>query len=477
MADQPQESMEDFGALLDAQMDAYHKGFNPGEQVTGTVTVLGSEHVVVDLNAKNEGIVARKELEDESGELTVKVGDSLTAYFLAMSDGAFLLSTSLAGAASLQSLREAVEKHMPVEGVVKSEINGGYEVTVAGERAFCPYSQMDIHRKEAADYIGCKLNFLVSEFDPQEKNVVLSRRELQERERLAQRDELVKTLKEGDLRQGVVCRLQDFGAFVDLGGVDGLIPLHELTWDRKLKAEDIVHEGQAVTVSVLKIDWEQNRISLSLRQAQGDPWDAVNLNFPPGTTVPAIVTRLASFGAFAELEPGVEGLIHISKLGHGRRLQHAREAVSEGQELEVEVESVDLEQRRIGLKLVDDRMRALADSNTIAPGSRVTGRVEGHRDFGIFVRLNEEQTGLLHISETRLPRGGSPAEKLTQAYPLASEIEVVVKALDGDRVSLTLPEVWEEHKDEAEMRASDYIKRTPSSGLGSMGDALDGLSL
>ncbi len=471
------ESMDAFSELIDSQLESYSKGFDPGEKVTGIVADVGPEFVVIDLNAKREGIIARSEFQDEDGEATVAVGDDVTAYFVAMRDGAFLLSTSLSGAAAVQGLREAVANDMPVEGLVKAEINGGYEITVDGQRAFCPYSQIDLRRKEPEEVLGTRLQFLVTEFDEEENNVVLSRRELLERERSEEREALKASLAEGDVREGVVARIMDFGVFVDLGGIDGLIPVRELTWERNANPADIVQEGERVSVLVQQIDWEQERVTLSLRYAQGNPWDGVPLRYPVGTALRATVTKLASFGAFAELEPGIEGLIHISSLGAGRRLSHAREAVAEGDELEVQVESVDVEQQRIGLKLIDVRMRELGAANRVEVGARLTGIVEVQRPFGVFVRLTEERTGLLHISETRLPRGGNTLRKLEEAYPAGSEIEVVVKSIEGERVSLIPADAWQDQQEaEAEVDAM-LNRRSPPNALGSLGDAFEGLDL
>ena len=365
---------------------------------------------------------------------------------------------------------------MPIEGTVKKEINGGYEINIGGTRAFCPYSQMDIYKKEPEEFLNKNLHFLVTEFDPQEHNIVLSRRELLERERQKEVEKLKESLEEGQVRDGVVTRITEFGAFVDLGGIDGLIPLHELTWDRKAEAKDIVQEGEKVKVVVMKVDWENERISLSLRYAQGDPWDAVPMRYPVGSEVNVTVTRLTNYGAFAELEPGVEGLIHISKLAGGRRISHAKEVVQVEQKLDVVVESIDLEQRRIGLKLIDERLNQLTAGNKIESGALVTGIVEGHRDFGVFIKLNDEQTGLLHISETKLPKGGNPLYKLEQEYPVGREIQLIVKSIDGKRISLTLPEIWQEKLDMEETKESPYLKSS-STGLGSLGDVLDGLHL
>ena len=313
-------SMADFSDMIDAQLSEYRHGFNPGERVSGTVVEIGERFVVLDIKAKREGILAREELMDKEGELLVSVGSPLEAYFIALRDGAFLMSTRVSGAAYDTSLRDAAASGMPVEGLVKSEINGGYEITSGSNRAFCPYSQINIFREEGAEYVGQKFTFLVTEYAEEGRNIVLSRRALMEREREADREDLMESLKEGDLREGRVVKLMDFGVFVDLGGAEGLIPMRELSWERDVKAEDIVKPGDTVGVIVQSIDWEKNRISLSLRYASGNPWDNAAARYIVGSRHRVTITRLMAFGAFAELEPGVEGLLHVSKLGGGRRI-------------------------------------------------------------------------------------------------------------------------------------------------------------
>jgi small subunit ribosomal protein S1 len=478
MTESQPESMADFSALIDAQLNAFRRGFDPGEKVEGVVTGLGPEFVIVDLNAKREGVLPREAVLDESGALNVAVGDPITAYFVGMRDGAFLLSLSLSGVAAQQSLREAVAQDLPVEGVVTGEIKGGFEVSIGGQRGFCPYSQIDVIRREAPDYIGQRLQFLVTEFDEQAHNVVLSRRNLIERERAATREELRATLAEGDVRAGTVARITEFGVFVDLGGIDGLIPMRELAWERDVDPASLVAVGDAVTVLVQRVDWEQERIALSLRYASGNPWEQIEARHPVGCTRRVTVTRLMPFGAFAELEPGIEGLIHISRLGAGRRLQHPREAVAEGDEIEVQIEAIDTAQQRIALKPIDARMQALSAANVIEPGAYVTGVVEGHREFGVFLKLTETQTGLLHVSELDVPRGGNVLGQLERAYPLGMDVPVVVKSIEGRRLSLTLPARWEaEHAPADTGPAPGPAQPDNGRSFGSLADAFNGLKL
>lgn len=475
----PNSSMADFSEMIDAQLSGYRHGFDPGERVTGTVVEVGAAFVVLDIHAKREGVILRDEFLDENGGVTVELGASVEAYFMGVRDGAFLLSTRVTGAAAETSLRDAAASGMPVEGLVKSEINGGYEIMVGSTRAFCPYSQIDLYREEGAEYVGHRVPFLVTEYAEEGRNIVLSHRELLEQERAEKREALKETLQEGDLLEGKVVKLMEFGVFVDIGGVEGLIPLRELSWERNANPEDVVQVGETVGVLVQAIDWERQRISLSLRYAEGNPWDQAAARFPVGSRHDVTITRLMPFGAFAELEPGVEGLIHISKLGGGRRIHHAREAVAEGDKIEVSVESFDSDEQRIGLVPVDERIDRLnADNRELGVGTSVSGIVEGVREFGVFVKLNEDKTGLLHVSETEVQRRGNPAAQLERVYPSGEEVEVVVKSIEGERISLTTPSKYREQREDPEAEARQFLSdRKQSQSLGSLGDALDQLGL
>ena len=473
-------SMAELMGEIDAQIAGFRRGFNPGEALRGTVVSVGEEFLVLDIRATMEGIIARSDLDPEAP--MPAVGDLLDAYFVQMQDGAARLTARLSGsgAAVEQSIRQAFESRMPLEGTVEKEVNGGYEVTIAGQRAFCPYSQIALYRSrdDGENYIGRNLTFLVSEFEPEERTLVVSHREVLERERDAKRDALRAELKEGDIRSGVVTNIMPFGVFVDIGGLEGLIPLKELSWDRSLKAEDIVSIGQNVQVAIVALDWEANRFTLSLRGTQSDPWDDFAGEYEVGQYLTVTIVKLMPFGAFAQIQPGVEGLIPISKLGGGRRIQHPREAVSEGEVLDVQIESIDAVQRRVSLKPVDSRVQALQPGE-IAIGATLSGIVEGARPFGVFVRLSEEKTGLLHIGECDIERGGNPQAKLEVRFPPGSDIEVIVKSIEGDRIGLTLPGRKVEEDDSGADLAA-YLRRGRAgtgNNLGSLGGIFDNLKL
>lgn len=353
-------STAEFEALLNAQFTSFRTGFNPGEKVRGRVISSRGGYIVLDVGAKNEGLVPMSDFANEKGRIPVKIGETVQVVFVAVQGGAFLFSAKDTSVAVDQTLAQAHESGLPVEGKVQAEVNGGYEVTVAGHRAFCPYSQIAMYRQEGATYVGQTLNFIVQEYDPEERNIVVSRRALQERERERKREELKSDLIPGSTRKGKVTRLTDFGFFVDLGGAEGLVPLKEISWRRDVKPEDVVKTGDTVEVLVREVDWDRNRISLSLRATETDPFDVVAERSPAGSEVTAKITRLEPFGAFAELEPGVEGLIPISALGNGRRIARPSEVVEVGQEMLLRVESIDRERRRISLRPVEVKIDGAA---------------------------------------------------------------------------------------------------------------------
>lgn len=462
---------------IDAQMSTLRRGFDPGEKIAATVLSVGADTVVVDINSKMQGLIDRTQWKE--GELLPAPGDVIDAYFVEVRDGAARLSLGGAGSAVDQSILQAFQTKLPIEGKIEKEVNGGYEVRLAGQRAFCPFSQVGLPRRAEGDPapIGVVLPFLVIEYDPEERGLVVSHRALLDRERASKREALKAELREGDVREGVVTKIMPFGAFVDLGGIEGLIPLREISWDRSVKPEDILAEGRRVRVAILSLDWDADRFSFSLRDTVADPWLDYASALGPGTYVTGTVVKLMPFGAFVSLAPGVEGLVPVSRLGAGRRIGHPRECVAEGDVLDLQVETIDLDAKKMSLKVVDKRVRDLKPG-TIAVAAHLQGLVEGVRDFGVFVRLAEDKTGLLHISECDIERGGNPEAKLAAKFPVGSSVEVVIKAIDGDRIALTLPAKAGAPGDGEEdiaallKSASDNAQSASISSIGSMLDNL-----
>ncbi|MDT8389987.1 MAG: S1 RNA-binding domain-containing protein [Lentisphaeria bacterium] len=475
----------DFGAYLDNGMDALKRGFEVGEQVTGTVTLIDRNSVFLDINARSEGIIDRSEFVDGQGNISVKVGDSVTAYFISAKGGEFKLAMSYGAKGDKAGLWDAYQGGIPIEGRVDGERAGGYEVTIAGQKGFCPYSQIDIHRQDPAAYIGEKFRFKITEYDEWGDNLVVSRRQLLEVEREQQQKELQDSLKIGDVMEGRVTKLMDFGAFVDIGGVEGLIPISQLAWGRVNAASDVVSEGEKVKVAVLNIDWAKGRITLSLKEAQGNPWESVGETYAVGRKVKGVVTKLMPFGAFVALEPGVEGLVHISKLGAGRRINHPKEVVEEGQTVEVEIESIDLDARKMSLSMESNRGgQTGAENDTeaapqpvgqVVVGGRVTGVVQGIKHFGVFVSLPGDHTGLLHISQVDYKGGRDVEGWLRVNMPEGSQIDVVIEKMDGDRISLTTAEKWDKENNKEDI--SGFMIAGDDGALGSLGDALGKLNL
>lgn len=375
-------SEESFADLLARSMVDTAR-LESGQKIEGTVVNITAEWIFLDIGQKGEGVVDRKELLDGEGNLTVHQGDRLSAYFLGSSGGELRLTTRITGGAGLAQLEEAWRSAIPVEGTVEKEIKGGYEVRLAGAvRAFCPYSQSGLRRTDTPEqFVGRHLPFRITQFAERGRKIVLSHREILEAERQQQREALKETLREGMTVRGTVSSLQNFGAFVDIGGLEGLIPISEIGWGRVENIGEVLQVGQEVEVAVKQIDWEKNRFSFSLKETLADPWLQVPQKYPVGSLHTGTVARLTPFGAFVTLEAGIDGLVHISRLGGGKKIKHPREAVAEGQTLEVQVESLDRDARRLSL---------------VPAGAGQTGKSEGQaEDFRQYAKEEGKSMGTL----------------------------------------------------------------------------------
>ncbi len=347
---------DSFEALLKEDEAKRIRHFSPGQKITATIAAISGESIFLDTGGKSEGILNAAELQDKEGNLTADLGEKVEVYFLQQKKSEQLFTTKIGSGSSAAHLEEAWRSAIPIEGYVKTEIKGGFEVTLGGNvRAFCPYSQMGLRRVEDAgeEYLDTHMTFRITRYDENGRNIVLSARAILEEERQKQKELLQETLEEGKTVEGVISSIRDFGAFVDLGGIDGLIPISEIGWSRVENIADHFSIGQKVNVVVKSLDWEKERISLSYKETLTDPWDSVNKDFPAGSGHLGKVARLAQFGAFVTLAPGIDGLVHISKLGGGRRINHPREVMEVGQDIDVTIESIDLEQKRISLAPAD----------------------------------------------------------------------------------------------------------------------------
>ncbi|MBW2631701.1 MAG: 30S ribosomal protein S1 [Deltaproteobacteria bacterium] len=326
----------------------------PGQRVEAQIVDIGSDWVFLGLGGKSEGSLDKKELLDENGDFTLKIGDTVTAYFLSSRHNEMLFTTRItSGEAGRNFLEHASSSGIPVEGLVETETKGGFRVKIAGDTmAFCPYSQMGLRRVEdSSEYVGKRMPFIITEYGENGRNVILSNRAILEAELRAKREALKEELSEGMKVKGPVASIQNFGAFIDIGGIQGLLPISEIGWARVEDIHDVLSVGQELELVILNLDWEKDRMSLSLKATLPDPWDQVEEKYPAGSSHVGKVARLTKFGAFVTLEGGVDGLVHISKLGGGKRINHPNEVLEQGQALEVIVETVDREKRRLSLAL------------------------------------------------------------------------------------------------------------------------------
>lgn len=385
----------------------------PGQKIEATVVRIAKDWIFLDLGAKSEGSVAKNEFTDGEGNLTVAEGDRVQVYFLSQKKNERLFTAKVSGGAVAGHLDEACRNGIPVEGTVTGETKGGFEVKFSGSvRAFCPFSQMEMRRIEnGEEYIGKKFAFRVTKFSEHGKNIVVSRRALLEEERAQQKEALQQSLAVGQTVKGVITSIREFGAFVDIGGIEGLIPVSEIAWGRIEDIHERLAVGQEVTVTVLKLDWDQDRYSFSLKDSLPDPWEGISGMFSEGSVVTGRVVRLTEFGAFVSLAPGIDGLVHISKLGAGRRISHPREVVQVGDALEVKIDSVDPEKKRLSLSLP---MPAKSEGQE-------TGKAGGRKDKGA------------GESENRDDFRQYIAEKKKEAAPMATFADLFGKGKGGQK--------------------------------------------
>jgi small subunit ribosomal protein S1 len=471
MAEEPETpASEDFAALFARQETG--PALEVGQVVKGRVIHVTAGSVFVEVGGgKGEAWIDRGELTDESGRLRVSVGDEVEATVMSTGDEVRLSSKVRQGAQARQALAVAAATGVPVEGKVAAVIKGGYEVTVGGLRAFCPFSQMGLRRVEAAEeHVGRVLEFRVTAYTEKGRNIVLSRRQLLEERAARAAEETRQKLVPGAVLPGIVAGLADFGAFVDLGGVQGLVPASEVSHSRIGRPADRLRVGEAVTVKVLRVDQEKGKISLSLKALEGDPWAAVPGQLRERQVVRGRAVRATDFGIFVELLPGVDGLLHVSEIPRSRQ-GALREAVAAGAELPVMIVSIDSVKRRIALALAPEGAEAGEQlASGLIAGAVLTGTVERVEPFGVFVRLGPGQVGLVPNAEMGTARGtdhrlgfppgtaikvlvlgveeGARRIRLSHSQALAQEEQAETQAYlqdatkKGDGFGLTLGERW-----------------------------------
>jgi len=411
-----------------------------GSIVTGTVIDIDSDWVTVHAGLKSEGVIARQEFVNEQGEFEINIGDEVKVALDTVEDGFGETKLSREKAKRAETwmvLEKAFDNNEAVMGVINGKVKGGFTVDVNTVRAFLPGSLVDVRPIRDADHLMNKeLEFKLIKLDQKRNNVVVSRRAVLESVNSAERDELLSNLQEGQSVTGIIKNLTDYGAFVDLGGVDGLLHITDMSWKRIKHPSEIVEVGQEIEVKVLKFDRDRNRVSLGLKQLGEDPWVEIKNRYPENAKVKAVVTNLTDYGCFAELEEGVEGLVHVSEMDWTNKNIHPSKVVQLGDEIEVMVLDIDEERRRISLGLKQCQQNPWdAFAESYKKGDRISGNIKSITDFGIFIGLDGEIDGLVHLSDISWDE---PGEQAVRQYTKGDKIDTVILSIDPERERISL---------------------------------------
>ena len=489
MAEEEDVSREpSFEELFEANPATPREDFRPGDSVTGDVVKISKENIFVDLGGKSEGVVDAVEFLDKDGTLTVKLGDRVELKVASIEDVICLSKKGLKikGAHAREVLWDAYRSMLPVEGRVVSVNKGGFDIDISGVRAFCPISQIDLdYCEKPEDHTGSRYTFRIQEFKEKGRNIIVSRRALLEEEREKMAREVMESLKPGEEREGKVTRLMNFGAFVDIGGVEGMVHVSEIAHYRLRHPSELLQVGQKVRALVRQVEPgpdNRHRISLSMKALEPTPWEK-GLGFREGEVLHGKVTRLMDFGAFVELAPGVEGLVHVSEISYDR-IPHPGKHLQEGQEVDVRVLSVDHERQRISLSIKEAQGMASSPNKDqsgetgpveLKEGVLLTGQVERATPGGLRVRLPEAGpgvSGFLPLDEL----GFSGREDAKKKFPPGSEIKVRVLSMDEKKGIRLSRKAVKEHEERKEYRT--YMDQgSKSKKLATLGDLFKDLKL
>jgi small subunit ribosomal protein S1 len=429
---------ESFADLFEESLQTIEMA--PGSIVTGTVVDIDDDWVVVHAGLKSEGVIPKNQFLNEEGECTLNIGDQVKVAMEVVDDGfgeTRLSREKAKRAESWEQLEDASEKGEVVIGIINGKVKGGFTVDVNDIRAFLPGSLVDIRPlRETAHLEGKPLEFKVIKLDQKRNNVVVSRRAVLEDENSHEREELLASMQEGQDVKGIVKNLTDYGAFVDLGGVDGLLHITDMAWKRIRHPSEMVNVGDEVGVRILKFDREKNRVSLGMKQLGDDPWVNIIRRYPEGARVMATITNLTDYGCFAEIEEGVEGLVHVSEMDWTNKNIHPSKVVSVGDETEVMVLDIDEERRRISLGVKQCRPNPWEEfSIQHGKSYRISGNIKSITDFGIFIGLDGGIDGLVHLSDISW---NEPGETAVRRYSKGEQIETIILSVDPERERISL---------------------------------------
>lgn len=412
----------------------------PGAIVTGKVIDIANDLVTINVGLKSEGYVPTEQFKDADGNLEIKVGDEIEVALDAIENGWGETRLSREKAKRAKAwivLRKAFENQEPVVGIISGKVKGGFTVELDTIRAFLPGSLVDVRPvRDSVNLEGKQMEFKVIKLDQKRNNVVVSRRSVMESEGSAEREELLNSLQEGQELKGVVKNLTDYGAFVDLGGIDGLLHITDMAWRRVKHPSEVVTVGQELMVKVLKFDRDKTRVSLGIKQLGSDPWADIKQRYAEGTRLSGKVTNITDYGCFVEIEEGVEGLVHVSEMDWTNKNIHPSKVVQLGDEVEVMVLDIDEERRRISLGLKQCQANPWdAFSKNFNKGDKVTGKIKSITDFGIFIGLDGGIDGLIHLSDLSWNDTG---ESVVRQYKKGQDVEAMVLAVDVDRERISL---------------------------------------
>ncbi|MDE3022186.1 MAG: 30S ribosomal protein S1 [Pseudomonadota bacterium] len=429
---------ESFASLFEESLS--HQEMRTGEVITAEVVHVDNDEVIVNAGLKSESVIPASEFRNDRGELEVKVGDFVSVAIDALEDGYGSTRLSREKAkrlAAWNELEEAMNQGLIVEGVINGKVKGGLTVMVNGIRAFLPGSLVDIRPvKDTAPFEGKQMEFKVIKLDRKRNNVVVSRRAVLEATQGAERKALLENLHEGAIIKGIVKNITDYGAFVDLGGIDGLLHITDLAWRRVKHPSEVLAVGDEVEAKVLKYDQEKNRVSLGIKQLGDDPWVNLARRYPSGTRLFGKVTNLTDYGAFVEIEQGIEGLVHVSEMDWTNKNVHPAKVVQVGDEVEVMVLEIDENRRRISLGMKQCMSNPWEEFSTAhKKGDRVRGQIKSITDFGVFIGLPGGIDGLVHLSDLSW---NLPGEEAVRNYRKGEEVEAVVLAIDSERERISL---------------------------------------
>ena len=429
---------EDFAALLDEAMDAGTA--QEGTVVAGKIVAIENDMAIIDVGLKTEGRVALKEFHSPGSDVKLTVGDEVEVYLDRIENalGEAVLSREKARREeSWARLEKSFEANERVEGVIFGRVKGGFTVDLDGAVAFLPGSQVDIRPiRDPSPLMNIPQPFQILKMDKRRGNIVVSRRAVLEETRAEQRHEIVANLQEGQVVEGVVKNITDYGAFVDLGGIDGLLHVTDIAWRRVNHPSDVLSIGQSVNIQIIKINPETQRISLGMKQLEADPWDGVDAKYPVNAKFKGTVTNITDYGAFVELEEGIEGLVHVSEMSWTKKNVHPGKIVSTSQEVEVMVLEVDRNKRRIslGLKQCADNPW-LSFAERYPQGTEVEGEIKNVTEFGLFIGLDGDVDGMVHLSDLDWNRSG---EEAIADYKKGDVVKAVVLDVDTEKERISL---------------------------------------